>query len=329
MNSVYRVVDNDFNICCWNLNGVKNKFMSTIVNDIIQNSDILFITETHFNKRTKCPSNFVLIENSPPIESKRPRGGVAIYKRIHCSLQIITLLNLPDFIVCELLDTNIIIAAIYIPPSTSPFFKEDYLDNLKSILQYFVQHKKVYVLGDLNSRYGNMNNSNIQPGLYKPNPDPTINPNGQKLKNLLNDLPSLVILNGLMHQSKTFDSRYTFSRGKTASQIDICITNNMNNTQNLKICDKTAISDHNPVYITISTKRNVPLSLLETCASGFLSYDHYDVNRKIRNTVRMENCDLVNLVNDLEQLGNTLQAEYGNNTLTKQEVEALNQKITD
>ena len=142
MNSVFRVVT-DFNLCFWNLNGVKNKFMLDLTNSVIQSSDVLIITETHFNKRTKCPNNFILVESSPPVESKRPRGGVAIYKKIHCSLQFVTLLNLPDCIVCEVLNTGIILIAIYIPPSTSPFFKEDYFDNLKSMLCYFTQHRTI------------------------------------------------------------------------------------------------------------------------------------------------------------------------------------------
>ena len=146
---------------------------------------------------------------------------------------------------------------------------------------------------------------------------------------MLNDLPSFTILNGLVHETKTFDSRYTFSRGNTTSQIDICITNNIDNTHNLKIMSKTVISDHNPISIRISANRNTPLPIIESCASGFLSYEHYDINRKIRRTVRVERCDLVNLVNDLEVLGNTLQAEYRTNTLTKHEAETLNQKITD
>ena len=156
MNSVARVINN-VNILFWNLNGVRNKFMSTTANEVFQRTDILVITETHFNKRTKCPTNFTLLERSPPVQSKRPRGGVAIYKKIHCSLQFVTLLNLPDCIVSEIMDTNIVIIAIYIPPSTSPFYKDDCFVNLKAILEYFIQHKKVYVLGDLNSRYGMFN----------------------------------------------------------------------------------------------------------------------------------------------------------------------------
>ena len=327
MNSVFRVLNN-ITICLWNLNGVKNKFMTPTIDNIFQRTDILIITETHFNKRTKCPKDFVLLESSPPIESKRPRGGVALYKRIHCSLEFITLLNLPDCIVSEVIDTNIIIIAIYIPPSTSPFFKEDYFENLKSIFGYFAQHKTVYVLGDLNSRFGEISNSKLQ-RRYKFNHDPTINTNGHKLRSLLAENPDLVLLNGLVQHNKTFDTNFTFSRGKSASQIDICLTNNLDNTESLKILKKTTLSDHNPVILTISIERDIPLALIEACAEGFLSYKHHDINAKIRRTVRMENCNLVNLVKDLEQLGNDLQLEYGNNITLKHDVDMLNQKITD
>ena len=134
MNSVSRVL-NYFKLLFWNINGVKNKFMSEVTTDVIQNSDILVITETHFNVRTKCPTNFVLLDRSPPTESKKPRGGVAIYKKIHCALQITTLLKLPDCIICEIKNTNIILIALYIPPSNSPFFNED-CSTLWSIKQY-------------------------------------------------------------------------------------------------------------------------------------------------------------------------------------------------
>ena len=325
MNSVSRVIMNDFNFCFWNLNGVKNKFMSMITNEVIQVADVLIISETHFNKRTKCPNNYVLVENSPPTESKRPRGGVAIYKRIHCSLQFTTILNLPDCIVCETNDTNILIIAIYIPPSTSPFYKDDYFENLKAIVLHFMQHKIIYIMGDLNSRHGDMNSQHLQ---YKPNPDPTINSNGQKLRQLLAETPCLKILNGLIHQNKTFDSQYTFSRGKSTSQIDICITNNTSSANNLKVLKKTAVSDHSPVTITLSVERRSPIPILEACAAGFLSYKHYDVNRKIPRTVKMENCNLVNLMKDLESLGNNLLLEFGQVIETKEEMESLNEKIT-
>ena len=113
------------------------------------------------------------------------------------------------------------------------------------------------------------------------------------------------------------------------SQIDVCLTNDVINTDSLKILKKTAVSDHSPVIVTISTKPSFSLEFLETCVSGFLSYRHNDINRKLRKTVKMENCNLLNLVNDLEKLGDDLLIEYGDSIESKQEVEVLNQRITD
>lgn len=326
MNSVSRVI-NSIKLCFWNINGVKNKFMSDIANDAIQTTDIIVICETHFNIRSKCPDNFILIAKSPPTESKRPRGGVAIYKKIHCSLQFTTLLNIPDCTVCEIQDTNIILIALYIPPSNSQYFSEDLYDHLKSMLVYFLPQKIVYVVGDLNSRYGDLNNfCQFQ---YKPNPDTTTNQNGIKLRKILKDFPNLILLNGLNHCNKTYDSNYTFYRGKSATQIDVCLTNNVDNTENLNILKKTAVSDHSPVTITINMNRSPPLELIDECASHFLSYKHYDINRKLRRSVRFEDCNLVSLVNDLDKLGHKLQEELTEPIETKDQVEELNRKITD
>ena len=62
------------------MNGIKNKFMSPTVNDIIQNKDVIIILETHFNKRSNYPKNFFMVARSTPIPSKKPRGGVAVYR---------------------------------------------------------------------------------------------------------------------------------------------------------------------------------------------------------------------------------------------------------
>ena len=61
MNSVSRVI-NSIKLCFWNIGGVKNKFMSEITHDVIQDNDVLVICETHFNVRSKCPDNFFLVE---------------------------------------------------------------------------------------------------------------------------------------------------------------------------------------------------------------------------------------------------------------------------
>ena len=62
------------------MNGVKLKFVNDEVLRILDDADILIVQETHFNIRVRCPTGFLFIARSAPIESKVPRGGVAIYK---------------------------------------------------------------------------------------------------------------------------------------------------------------------------------------------------------------------------------------------------------
>ena len=73
MNSVSRVTA--LSICFWNVNGVKNKFLATELKSLFENKDILIVSETHFNVRTKCPDNFILIARSRAVESKKVGVG--------------------------------------------------------------------------------------------------------------------------------------------------------------------------------------------------------------------------------------------------------------
>ena len=40
-------------LCFWNINGVRNKFLSESVMSLIRDTEILVIVETHFNVRSK------------------------------------------------------------------------------------------------------------------------------------------------------------------------------------------------------------------------------------------------------------------------------------
>ena len=64
------------------MNGIKNKFSSESVLKIFEKFTLLIINETHFGVRSKCPAGLLLIGRSRKIQSKSPRGGVAIYKSL-------------------------------------------------------------------------------------------------------------------------------------------------------------------------------------------------------------------------------------------------------
>ena len=80
------------NMLCWNINGMKNKFLTEDVQELFDQYDVVILNETHLNIRDKCPKDFIFIGRSEPIESLTPRGGVAVFKRVDAeiSLEIIS-----------------------------------------------------------------------------------------------------------------------------------------------------------------------------------------------------------------------------------------------
>ena len=156
--------------------------------------------------------------------------------------------------------TGIVIIALYIPPSNSTYYKDNYFDTLNMLIGNYVPFKTVYILGDLNSRYGNFTN---HPSLkYKPNPDGSVNTNGRKLRKILENNKNITLLNGPIHPNRPFDSKFTFFRGYNASQNDVCLTNNTVDTCELKILDKLPLSDHCPVVINFKGNSNCSTDLL-------------------------------------------------------------------
>ena len=58
--------------------------------------------ETHFNKRSKCPNDFLLLGKSIPKESKIGRGGVAVYANKNLRYEFIIYDSIcPDAVVFE------------------------------------------------------------------------------------------------------------------------------------------------------------------------------------------------------------------------------------
>ena len=83
----------------------------------------IIINEIHFSKRIKCPEGFVFVARSLKVVSKIPSIGIAIFKNITCHLQIDMVYNgLRDCVICHIKNSDIIIAAVYIPLSNSKYF---------------------------------------------------------------------------------------------------------------------------------------------------------------------------------------------------------------
>ena len=105
---------------------------------MFENQDIIIIIETRSGVRTKSPEGFILSDRSTAIKSKKPRGGVAVFKNKHIDVEIdIISIDFRDCVIFEIRDTDIVIAAMYIPPRNSEFFDDIYFNNLELLCQHF------------------------------------------------------------------------------------------------------------------------------------------------------------------------------------------------
>ena len=85
---------------------------------------------------------------------------------------------------------------------------------------------------------------------------------------------------------------------------------------------KLAQSHHCPIVLTIKVEMSAPLQILDDCAIGTFSYDHYDVSKRLRRTINIKDLNLNGLYADLEHLASQIQVDG----ISASE---LNDKITD
>ena len=82
---------------------MKNKFLHEDVQNLFKKFDIVVIIESHFNVRIKCPPDFTYVTRSKKIDSKTPKGGVAVFKNNKCDLDIEILCH--NFLVKKKIET--------------------------------------------------------------------------------------------------------------------------------------------------------------------------------------------------------------------------------
>ena len=96
---------------------------------------------------------------------------------------------------------------------------------------------------------------------------------------ILENANSFHIVNGLQCGSINCDSDFTFFRGNSRSQNDVCLINQIDVIHSFSILDINTYSDHKPLRIIISSKPVIPLDINNACAKYAFSYDHHDINR--------------------------------------------------
>ena len=173
--------------------------------------------------------------------------------------------------------------APHITPSNSSYKRAEIFPCIQTIVQSF-RHYRIFLIGDLNSRCGNVT---IHPYSYVQNPEPIANPYGENLMRLCND-NGLVLVNGLKYGQKTFDSCFTFYRGKVKSQNDWCASNYPESIESFSILPKPITSDHTP-SVNIRIPWLVPLELWEDISGGMFSYEMHDRSKIMKLNMTIDN----------------------------------------
>ena len=207
-----------------------------------------------------------MVGRSKTVKSKSLRGGVVIYKKNSCDMILEMVYDdLVDCVICRIVNTDVILVGMYIPPSNSSYFNEKYFQNLDTI--YNTYNKcQLLIMGDLNCRVGIP-------------PDTTVNTNGSRLMKWLYD-KELLILNGYKSESKTFESNFTFFRGTARSQNDLIISNNTSILNYLKVMKKEIYSDHTPISTSLLVYPWCSVNFIQSCAQSTFSDDHWDINKR-------------------------------------------------
>ena len=306
---------------------MRNKFVNENVSLFLSTFDIVCICETHFGVRSKCPQNFSLIARSKKIESKAPRGGVAIFKNNSCSVNIELFYDgFQDCAICHIMNTDILLIAIYIPPSTSTYFDERYFENLDIIYNMFKSYKLI-VLGDLNSRIGSL--SIGQDLMYSDNPDKTVNASGSRLKKWLSG-NDMTVVNGYTAAGKQFDSNFTFYRGTSRSQNDLVISNSISMFHSFEILDKQIYSDHVPIATSVFVHPSCSPNFILSCAEGAFSDDHLDINKRKLPCLNFSRIDWSEVIRCWEGMADTLLESCQDQSIGNDELVAiLNSAIYD
>ena len=310
------------------MNGVTRKFCTKDVQETLAGNDIVIISETHFNIRTRCPDGFFMVARSKASGDKKPRGGVAIYVNTYTEMKIKVLSDeFQDMIAFEIENTDIVIIAAYIPPYKTLYYDDECFEQIKLLWDIYSTNRTLYLVGDLNARVGNMNNT-TRNNSYAANPDPLTNQNGRKLNMILPET-DMIIINGLHDPCRRFDTNYTFYRGTSRTQIDLALTNCTQHLQSFAIMDKLPQSDHCPCILSFKANFRYPFHFLQNCAAGFLDYDYYDVNKRINNSISVKKCNLTQLSTKLIDLSSTIKRKYQNSPNNIDVINDMNSDITN
>lgn len=172
---------------------------------------------------------------------------------------------------------------VYIQPEGGRYFDERMFTDLATTIMDCHEAGLVpYIGGDFNCRPGNFDAfSNWK---YSPNTDATINKHGRTYFTDLCRACNVKPINGLVYKKQKFDNDFTFVRGKSQSQIDFSLTDDVGRKfiSSFDILQRDwHLSDHKPISLVVELPADVDLPGLLRRACD-LNYVPNDMSNEIK-----------------------------------------------
>ena len=245
----------------WNINSVKNKLELPIVLKLFGGIDLIFLNELKTPLRFSVPG----YETFRTMQTKGHRGGCAIL--------------VANYLVCDILSVNnsikdvvsirfkslpgVVFICVYITPSDSPFFSLSNLAYINELMQTNPDDN-IVIMGDLNSRFGPLIRkflNNVLGCDYVQSED-NVQIANENAKVVQKALHSLVVINNLVSDSKTFKSHLTFRKKRQwISEVDYCVISSklLESVSAFEINqDLNLPSDHAPMCVTFDVEKLSP-----------------------------------------------------------------------
>ena len=208
---------NNLSILSLNIHGATSKLEQSNLLHKLNQYDIVYLSEVKHTYPLSIPGYTCV--RSRTVDGEELRGGVAILFKSQIWPEVHNLFCEYDQIWFKLHSIpHVKFGAIYIPPRDSPYFNPHSF----ALIQEHTTNENVFIIGDFNSRMGNLDTLN-QPTEnmnYNENPDVTTNANGRDVMSLCMS-QNITPVNHLQYNNVSFDGKRTFRKQQRwISQLD-------------------------------------------------------------------------------------------------------------
>ena len=164
--------DQDIHLLSWNINGLTRKLADPDFISLINNYDLIFLTETWLSKRSHVNLNVKDFDSVHLFRNKskttrrgRFTGGISVYFRKHLKrYPSFVEKNQNGIIVVKLAEKlfdckqDVYIFCTYIPPNISNVIRDqdfNFFEQLETLLEKYEPFGKCFCIGDFNARTSN------------------------------------------------------------------------------------------------------------------------------------------------------------------------------